>query len=384
MKKFGRPRRVLQMLAVLALAFGAIAAVVPAASAGIGRAGCSWTPFTLVNGWQSANSSYGTGDPSYCVSYGIVYLSGSLSHSGSGDDEFAVLPPAAAPTSTTYLSTYTFSGTAGALRIDPNGDLLAFDGQATTYTSLAGISFPAAESWPGRPSLLPLQNGWQSADPTYGTGSPSYLVNRGIVHLSGSMTTNGITQAGQFAQEPPAIMADTCTETSVYTYGGNDGLLAINGTSDGNGPLWIQDTSASPPAGPYSDSFTSLAGVAYPAAGAAWQQLSIINGWWNSEDNCLNHNASYYTQDGVVYLNGFLGSVPADGCEFAILPPAARPAHTLYLIANAEGLPIADLEIRPDGTTCAWSNGGNDNGWNNGGADGTYLSLGGISYQATS
>jgi hypothetical protein len=358
--QFPRPRRVLQVLTVLALAFGAIAAVVPAASASLGRAGCSWTPFTLLNGWQSVNSTYGTGDPSYCVSYGIVYLSGSLSQSGSGDDYFAVLPPAAVPASTTYLSTYTFGGTAGALRIDTNGDLLAFDGKATSYTSLAGISFPAAESWPSRPQLLPLQG------------------------LSGSMTTNGITQDGHFAQEPTAIMPRSCTETSVYSYGGNVGFLAINGNSDGNGPLWLQDEAISPPTGPYTDAFTSLAGVAYPAAGAAWQQLSVINGWWNGEANCNNNNASYYTQDGVVYLNGLLGDAPTDGCEFAVLPPAARPAHTLYLIANAEGLPIADLEIRPDGTTCAWSNGGDTNSFNNGGAIGTVISLGGISYQSSS
>jgi hypothetical protein len=383
MKRFLRCRRVLRVLAVLALAFGAIAAVVPAASAN-SRLGCYWTPLTLVNGWQSANSTYGTGDPSYCVLYGIVYLSGSLSQTGSGGTEFAVLPAAAVPASKTYLSTYTFGGTAGVVQIDANGVLFAFDGKATSYTSLAGISFPAAESWPSGLPLLPLENGWQSADPVYGSGSPSWVVDRGIVHLSGSMTTDGIGENGLFSLEPTAIMPDSCVETSVYSYGGTVGFLAINGTGDGNGPLWVQDTSASPATGPYTEDFTSLAGVAYPAAGAAWQPLSLINGWVNGEDNCDNNAPSYYTKDGVVYLNGLILQAPYDSCEFAVLPPAARPAHTLYLIANAEGVPIADLEITPGGTTCAWSNGGNDNGWNNGGAAGTFISLGGISYQATS
>ena len=100
MKKFLRGRRALQVLTVLAVAFGAIGTVVPDASA-ISRLVCAWTPLTLVNGWQSANSSYGTGDPRYCVAYGIVYLSGSLSQTGSGSDEFAVLPSVAAPASTT-------------------------------------------------------------------------------------------------------------------------------------------------------------------------------------------------------------------------------------------------------------------------------------------
>jgi hypothetical protein len=31
----------------------------------------------LANGWQSSDSQWGTGDPSYSVSNGMVYLSGS-------------------------------------------------------------------------------------------------------------------------------------------------------------------------------------------------------------------------------------------------------------------------------------------------------------------
>jgi hypothetical protein len=69
----------------LALAVGARAARGPAASASIAPPECSWHPLSLMNGWQSAQGEWGTGNPSYCVtSLGMVYLSGSLTQPGGG------------------------------------------------------------------------------------------------------------------------------------------------------------------------------------------------------------------------------------------------------------------------------------------------------------
>src|SRR5690349_1865073 len=51
----------------------------------------------LKNGWVSSQGQYSTGDPSYAVSGGVVYLSGSL-HQASGTNQvFAVLPPGDRP-----------------------------------------------------------------------------------------------------------------------------------------------------------------------------------------------------------------------------------------------------------------------------------------------
>ena len=128
--------------------------------------------------------------------------------------------------------------------------------------------------------------------------------------------------------------------------------------------------------GPNTNQFTSLAGVAYPAAGAAWQPLNLVNGWINAEDNCDNGAPAYFISSGVVYLNGLLYQNPGGNCAFAVLPLGARPSHNLFFAANAEGLGHANVEIRPDGTTCAWSNGPY-----NGSGNGILASLGGISYQ---
>jgi hypothetical protein len=97
---------------------------------------------SLQNGWQSSDSQWGTGDPSYSVSDGMVYLSGSLHQPAGSNQVFGVLPPAARPARTMYLSVYTYNGTIGLLEIDTSGTMYAYEGGAQQYTSLAGISYP--------------------------------------------------------------------------------------------------------------------------------------------------------------------------------------------------------------------------------------------------
>src|SRR5215472_16447367 len=89
-------------LVALALAGGFIT-VAPAASA---STQCQWQTVSLQNGWHSEQSAWDSGDPSYCIDNGIVYLSGSLAQSGSGN-YFAQLPQRYRPASNMYLSVYT-------------------------------------------------------------------------------------------------------------------------------------------------------------------------------------------------------------------------------------------------------------------------------------
>ncbi len=112
-------RRPAALIAVLALAAG-VAAAAPAASASITPA-CVWQSLYLLNGWQSAQTSWNTGDPEYCVDNGIVYLSGSLKNPTNAGNEFAVLPPQALPTSRLDLLAYTYDGTIGQLIIGASG-----------------------------------------------------------------------------------------------------------------------------------------------------------------------------------------------------------------------------------------------------------------------
>jgi len=78
-------------------------------------------------------------------------------------------------------------GTHGWIIVYPGGAMYVMGtpySAAQGFTGLAGISYPAKAM---AISTLSLENGWQSAQPPYGTGDPSYSVKNGVVHLSGSL-----------------------------------------------------------------------------------------------------------------------------------------------------------------------------------------------------
>lgn len=363
---------------VTAAALGAgVLAGAPAASARLPGV-CAWLPLSLLNGWQSEQSAWDTGNPVYCVNDGITYLAGSLAQPGGGGMEFAVLPPSAAPASTVYLSVYTSSGVAGVLRILPDGEMDAYNGDATQFTSLAGISFVQAQSDESA-QPLPLNNGWQSAGSQYGTGDPAYFqLADGVVHLSGSIKSSSYFPG--FAAMPTGLApaSDDEVDMNTYTYGGVVGELSADGTGDPSEPsggFAVQSEEGGPSwANPAN--FTSLAGISYPAGNVAWQPLALQPTWYyENGGGDINGPPSYWISQGVVYLAGGVGQNPANGIGgvFAILPPAARPAHDLYFIGNAEGLPYVGLEIEPNGDMNVFGGGGPD-----------WFSLGGLSYQVTS
>jgi hypothetical protein len=208
----------------------------------------------LQNGWQSSQSQFGTGDPAYSVSGGVAYLSGSL-HQPSGTNQIlAVLPPAARPAHTMYLSVYTYNGTIGLLEVDPQGRLYAYDGGAQQYTSLAGISFPVASAAVAK---LALVHGWESAQPKFGTGDPAYSVSGGVVHLSGSLfQPSGTNQI--FAVLPKADRPGRILYIQVMVYTPDAVALAGTVEIDPDGSVWAYSQTGT------ARQYTSLAGISYP------------------------------------------------------------------------------------------------------------------------
>ena len=367
-------------LASLALAAGALAAGAPSASASI-KPDCVWNQLSLMNGWQSDQNTYSTGDPRYCVTKdGMVHVAGSLTQPGAGAGEFAVLPPQAWPASNLYLSVYTLDSTAGYLMIDTAGRMYAYsgpDGDAPGFTSLAGVSFPGT-SVAQQP--LALLNGWQSAQAQWGTGDPSYSVTNGVVHLSGSLNGSTITpglwsdtQESTFAQLPQGARPDNCTGTEAYTYAGVPGVLQV----DPLGMMYAYAQWAHIYNSP-SAQYTSLAGVSYPVAGTVnWQALSLQSPWSAAEAQWCQQYAvngpAWAVSGGVVYLTGWMIASP-NGGEVTVLPPEARPTHTLYLTLNQGPAPHVSLEIQPNGAMSVFGNASAN------GAD----SLAGLSYELTS
>jgi hypothetical protein len=144
--------------------------------------------------------------------------------------------------------------------------------------------------------------------------------------------------------------------------------LAVRGSSR----AWLSSRLGGGRLASGAQEFTSLAGVAYPARAAgqaAWQPLSINDGVQGNPTRTANE-PSYYVQDGVVYLSGQINENAGGNCGVPVLPPAARPTSTLYLNAewdhSNEGIMIS-----PSGMICVTN-------------AGTFASLDGISYQASS
>lgn len=111
--------------------------------------GVTWTSLSLINGWQSENGTYGTGNPKVAEQNNIVYLSGSLAQPTPASDEFAVLPSSFRPTHNLYITVYTNGDTSGTLYIGSNGVMEAYSpgscgsgDTASCFTSLATVSFP--------------------------------------------------------------------------------------------------------------------------------------------------------------------------------------------------------------------------------------------------
>jgi hypothetical protein len=203
----------------------------------------------LLNGWHSEQSVWNSGDPSYTVKNGVVYLSGSLATSGS-NHQFALLPKAARPAHNEYITAYTFSGTHGTLFIGANGRALAYAGSATAFTSLASVSYPVASA----PShTLPLHNGWHSEQGVYGTGDPAYQVSAGVVYLSGSLATAGTNSL--ITVLPVAARPAHNLYIKAYTFDSSVGTVLIQA----NGSIFAYS-----PNPPDARAFTSLATISYP------------------------------------------------------------------------------------------------------------------------
>jgi hypothetical protein len=131
---------------------GEMQAFGPSASSFISLAGVSypvaktaWHKLKLLHGWAADHDLTNSGNPSYAVMGGVVYLAGTLHQLVGGSGEFAVLPRGSRPTRTLFIKTYNSATTAVALMIEPSGKMFAVSAPASVaqgLTSLAAISFP--------------------------------------------------------------------------------------------------------------------------------------------------------------------------------------------------------------------------------------------------
>jgi len=205
----------------------------------------------LIHGWRSGQGAFKAGDPSYAVKGGVVYLAGSLHAAASGSALFAVLPRGARPAHALEITVYTFDGNPGLLTIYPNGDMLARQGGARLFTSLATVSFPAAVMTRHKLTLI---NMWQAYSGSPSTGAPSWSLAHGVVYLSGGLT-QPTPYSDKFAILPAAARPAHWLWILVYTAGGLVGIVEVHP----DGTLWAFTFPAA-----NAQAFTSLAGISYP------------------------------------------------------------------------------------------------------------------------
>jgi hypothetical protein len=332
----------------------ALGAIVGAGSASAATAqpaapavtGVAWHALTPINGWQSGQAQFGTGSPAWAVQNGVVYLSGSVFQPSGTDEEFAVLPAAARPSKELFITVYTLDDTQGYLVIYPSGQVEAWENpesNAQGFTSLAGVSYPAKAMTTHK---LTLEGGWKSSNSQYGTGDPSYAVSGGTVYLSGSLHqpigTSEISTTLPVSARPAHTMYLT-----VYTYDGTLGLIEIQP----NGTVYTYMGGA--------QTFTSLAGISFPAATDTVHNLALDNGWVSGEPAHDTGDPAYWVSGGVVHLSGSVYQPSGTNEIFAVLPKAERPKHYLYIqvmVYTPDNTAYAGtVLIQPDGAMYAYS-----------------------------
>ena len=75
-----------------------------------------------------------------------------------------------------------------------------------------------------------------------------------------------------------------------------------------------------------------------PITGVTWHQLTLINGWVSGPSQSLGESVpAWAVRNGVVYLDGSAVQTSGTNSEFAVLPPAARPSHYLYMPVEVQG-----------------------------------------------
>jgi hypothetical protein len=333
--------RLLAVLAIpVAVASVALGAGAASASTTTPASGVTWHKLSAINGWHSAQHAYKTGDPRWALKGGVVYLSGSVRRSSVSSNPFAVLPLQARPSHAMWITVSMAGHQTGTLTILPSGKMYASStpsGYAPFYTSLAAVSFPAKST--AKKKITPL-NGWHSEQSVWNSGDPSYTVKNGVVYLSGSLATSGTNH--QFALLPKAARPAHNEYITVYTFNGTHGTVFIGA----NGQALAYSGSAT--------SFTSLASVSYPVASAPSHKLTLQGGWHSEQGVYNTGDPAYEISGGVVYLSGSLATGGTND-QFAVLPPAARPAHRLYIKAYTFASSVGTVLIEPNGTMAAYN-----------------------------
>ncbi|MCU1453588.1 MAG: hypothetical protein JWN46_1734 [Acidimicrobiales bacterium] len=294
------------------------------------------TAIVLQNGWTGA--PFGTAAPSAVNVSGVVHLKGAMSTSGTNPVAFT-LPSALRPPATVYLRIDLCNANTGRLVIQSNGvatvTATTTFSEAQCFTSLDGASFLVSAGTP-----LTLQNDWFGGP--YGTSQPASGTVWSVVHLKGSIQTQGSTGVPftlPSSQRPSAavyVPVDMCNATI--------GRLMIR--SDGTvTPQWISNQRD-------AQCFTSLDGASFLVS--AGTPLTLQNGWTGGPFGTRQPAASGAW--GVVRLQGAISTSGSNSSAFT-LPAGMRPKVAVFVPVDLCNANPGRLYIQPSGAVTVQANG---------------------------
>jgi hypothetical protein len=206
----------------------------------------------------------------------------------------------------------------------------------------------AAAGFAAAPQPIPLNTANWTGNAGFGSRAPAwYTDGSGIVHLQGaaSQTTASGANPDQIGTLPTAARPSRQVSAIVHTFNGTFADVTLEPTGE------IFAIQPSFPA--ITDfSFVSLEGISYRPSRAG-NPIALNTANWVGNFPCCRRPAWYTDGSGVVHLQGTAGQTSASGTGanlIGTLPPAARPAQTVYTIVDTAGDSYADLAIEPNGT----------------------------------
>jgi hypothetical protein len=348
--------RLAASLGTMAMAFGfaalGIAGTGPADAATAPASAVTLHPIMLNTANFSGSAGFGSQAPAwYKDSSGVIHLQGAVtqtSTAGSTPNLIGTLPTAARPAANVFTIVHTFNGTYADMAIQTNGQIALINPrppavQDYTFISLESITY--------RPSLAGsgFQTGadW-STIPTFGARTMTFYKDRsGVIHLQGSVhqiSTNGPTP-NLIAILPPGDRPANDLFFIVHTFSGTYADLAIepNGNIDAINPR--------PPA-VQDYSFLSLESISFRPKATANTITSIGLDWGAFAGFGSRVPAWFKDKSGIIHLQGAATQTSTSGSTpnlIATLPPAARPASTVYTVVHTFNGTYADLAIETNG-----------------------------------
>ena len=296
-----------------------------------GATGQAFTPLTLENGWTGGAFSTAKAAAALDCS-GVVQLKGGISTTGTNLQAFT-LPSGLAPGVDVYLPVDGYAAAKLRLYITAAGVAYLYvpsggsTTDATSFTSLEGVSFPVASA--KGYAALTLQNGWT----TY-SRAPAVANVGGIIRFQGALS--GGTSTTLFTL-PAAMSPPTTTYVTVDLLNGARGRLVIGSS----GVVTVGAQSA------FSDAqgFTSLEGAWFALSSSGYTPLSLQNGWTTYFST---RAPAISVSNGIVRFQGAMSTSMTSLVPFALT--VGVPASYVYTPVDLCSATKGRLDVAPDGS----------------------------------